>query len=88
MPRNIKGQKSISNKNTFTVATILFFAIPLVWSTAGCQTVKPYQRVYLNDENMQAGKKPVNTFNEHVHTYREGASGGGSGKSSGGCGCN
>lgn len=53
-----------------------------------CVTVKPYQRVYLNDESMQLGKKGIEKFDENVHTYREGSSGGGSGKSSGGCGCN
>lgn len=53
-----------------------------------CVAVKPYQRVYLNDEAMQLGKTQIDKFDENVHTYREGSSGGGSGKSSGGCGCN
>lgn len=53
-----------------------------------CVAVKPYQRVYLNDETMQLGKTGIEKFDENVHTYREGSSGGGSGKSSGGCGCN
>lgn len=53
-----------------------------------CATVKPYQRMYLNDESMQLGKRGIEKFDENVHTYREGSSGGGSGKSSGGCGCN
>jgi hypothetical protein len=54
----------------------------------GCRTVKPWQRNYLNDESMQLGKKPVEKFSTEAHTYREGASGGGKGKTSGGCGCN
>ena len=53
-----------------------------------CQTVKPYQRIYLNDDAMQMTKRPVEKFTSKVHTYREGASGGGRGKSTGGCGCN
>ncbi|MCF6406804.1 DUF4266 domain-containing protein [Chitinophaga filiformis] len=53
-----------------------------------CVAVKPYQRMYLNDESMQLGKRGIEKFDENVHTYREGSSGGGSGKSSGGCGCN
>lgn len=53
-----------------------------------CVAVKPYQRMYLNDETMQLGKTGIEKFDENVHTYREGSSGGGSGKSSGGCGCN
>jgi len=60
----------------------------LILSLQSCTTVKPYQRMYLNDENMQPGKAQIDKFDENVHTYREGSSGGGSGKSSGGCGCN
>jgi uncharacterized membrane protein len=55
---------------------------------ASCQSVKPYQRVYLNDHFMKLGKKSVNDFGEKALSYREGSSGGGTGKSSGGCGCN
>jgi hypothetical protein len=65
---------------TGTLAVLLFMQ--------SCVTVKPYQRVYLNDETMQLGKTGIEKFDENVHTYREGSSGGGSGKSSGGCGCN
>ena len=54
----------------------------------GCTSVKPYQRVYLNDAAMKAGKPAIEKFEEGAHTYREGASGGGNGKTSGGCGCN
>jgi hypothetical protein len=53
-----------------------------------CQSVKPYQRVYLNDHFMRLSKRQVDQFGEKVHAYREGSSGGGTGKASGGCGCN
>lgn len=53
-----------------------------------CQPVKPYQRVYLNDHEMQPGQAGARLFEENVQNYREGASGGGSSKTSGGCGCN
>ena len=53
-----------------------------------CTAVKPYQRKYLNDDAMQLSKRPIEKFSSKVHTYREGSSGGGRGKSSGGCGCN
>ena len=65
--------------------------IPLTIATVilgGCQAVKPYQRAYINDASMQTGKQPIKKFSGNMHTYREGASGGGRGKSSGGCGCN
>jgi len=69
--------------------SIVFAAvlIPMLINT-GCQTVKPYQRVYLNDENMQTGKQAIEKFAGNMHTYREAASGGARGKASGGCGCN
>jgi hypothetical protein len=53
-----------------------------------CKTVKPYQRAYLNDNAMQVNKKNIDKLSSDMHSYKEGASGGGRGKSSGGCGCN
>jgi hypothetical protein len=55
---------------------------------AGCETVRPYQRAFVNDASMQTGRQPIKKFSGNMHTYREGASGGGRAKSSGGCGCN
>jgi hypothetical protein len=67
-------------------AGILILA--LTGATTGCTTVRPYQKARLNDFNMRLGKTDIEKFDEGVHTYREGASGGGNGKASGGCGCN
>jgi uncharacterized membrane protein len=53
-----------------------------------CKTVRPYHRVYLNDNAMQINQKNVDKLSSSVHTYKEDASGGGRGKTSGGCGCN
>lgn len=69
------------------VKKLLLILIVLGMTTA-CQSVKPYQRVYLNDAEMKLGQRPSERFERNAMTYREGASGGGSGKSSGGCGCN
>jgi len=55
---------------------------------SSCQSVKPYQRVYLNDYFMKMSKRSIDTFGEKVQAYREGSAGGGTGKDSGGCGCN
>ena len=54
----------------------------------GCESVKPYQRMYVNEYEMQPGQPGSRRFEEQVQAYREGASGGGSSKTSGGCGCN
>jgi hypothetical protein len=53
-----------------------------------CESVRPYQRIYLNDHEMKPGQPETRRFEEQVQAYREGASGGGTSKTSGGCGCN
>jgi Domain of unknown function (DUF4266) len=63
-------------------------AIVTCWNLTGCESVRPYQRVYLNDYEMKPGQPGSRRFEEQVQAYREGGSGGGSSKSSGGCGCN
>ncbi len=73
---------------TITYRCFPAFVSAVILLAAGCKAVKPYQRAYLNDENMQVGKLPSEQFSGNMHTYREGASGGGGGKNNGGCGCN
>lgn len=67
------------------MAFLLVIGSTGLWS---CQSVKPYQRAYLNDHEMALGERDLNHFQQNIHAYREGATGGGSGKASGGCGCN
>lgn len=52
-----------------------------------CQTVKPYQRSYLNDSAMKMGLSKGAGVESYAQMIREGASGAG-GKNGGGCGCN
>jgi hypothetical protein len=66
----------------------IFIIMLIVISLSACATVKPYQRQYLNDANMQLGKAGIEKLDESAQSYREGSSGGGAGKGSGGCGCN
>ncbi len=54
----------------------------------GCASVKPYQKMMLNDEDMQLGPEPLSQYEDYYQTYREGAAGGSGGKVGGGCGCN
>lgn len=68
-----------------TLAVLLLATACILY---GCTEVKPYQRAYLNDAAMRPGKTDIEKFDNSVHAYREGASGGGNGKASGGCGCN
>ena len=53
-----------------------------------CVSVKAYQKMYLNDEDMKLASKTVETPETNFESYREGAGGANGGKVGGGCGCN
>ena len=53
-----------------------------------CVAVKQYDKVYLNDEEMQLSAKASERFETNFQVYREAASGANGGQSGGGCGCN
>ncbi|MDX5443413.1 MAG: DUF4266 domain-containing protein [Hymenobacteraceae bacterium] len=55
---------------------------------SSCETVKPYQKAYLNEEEMKLSARKVESFETNFESYREGASGANGGKVGGGCGCN
>jgi hypothetical protein len=76
------------NHVKYRSGVIFFLLTAIAASLSSCQTVKPYQRVYLNDHEMQLGPRASQKHDTNALTYREGASGGGTGKVSGGCGCN
>jgi hypothetical protein len=56
--------------------------------TTSCVAVKEYEKMYLNDEEMQLSFKSSERFETTFQIYREAASGANGGKSGGGCGCN
>ncbi len=53
-----------------------------------CSSVKPYQKTYLNDDDMALSSRSSEQFEVNFQNYREGASGANGGKTGGGCGCN
>jgi hypothetical protein len=57
-------------------------------SLPACVSVKAYQKMYLNDEDMKLATKRVETPETNFESYREGAGGANGGKVGGGCGCN
>jgi len=65
---------------------IIFVSIMVLSSS--CVAVREYEKVYLNDEEMQLGFKSAERFETTFQIYREAASGANGGKSGGGCGCN
>ena len=62
--------------------------LPFAATLPGCVSVKAYQKMYLNDEDMKLASKPVETPETNFESYREGAGGANGGKVGGGCGCN
>ena len=65
-----------------TLLGLLAAALP------GCVSVKAYQKMYLNDEDMKLASKTVEAPETNFESYREGAGGANGGKVGGGCGCN
>lgn len=53
-----------------------------------CAQLKPYEKRYVNSEEMNIGSDELEDLINNPKTYREGSQGGNSGKSGGGCGCN
>ncbi len=70
-------------KNCF----LCFFLLVCMLSVS-CQSVKPYEKIYLNDPDMSFSTRKTQQFESNFQTYREGSSGATGGKSGGGCGCN
>lgn len=67
---------------------IKLLSILLGLALANCTSVKPYQKMYLSDEDMDLAAKKIERMESNFELYREGAAGGNGGKVSGGCGCN
>jgi len=55
---------------------------------SSCVSVEQYQKMYLNDSDMELSEHKITTLESKAQTYREAASGANGGKSGGGCGCN
>ena len=69
-----------------TIGSLIFILSSLMLRS--CATVKPYQKMYLNQEDMELTSNKLEVFEENFQTYREGAAGAVGGKVGGGCGCN
>ena len=53
-----------------------------------CTTVKPYEKQFIKDPEMQMGDDAGKSFNKYVNSIREGSTEAGNKKGNGGCGCN
>lgn len=66
-------------------AVMILFLLFGAWS---CVAVRQYDKVYINDPDMQLGARASERFETNFHIYREASSGANGGKTGGGCGCN
>ncbi|MGB7842278.1 MAG: DUF4266 domain-containing protein [Salinimicrobium sp.] len=53
-----------------------------------CSAVKEYEKVNINDPDMELSLKSIDRFETNFQAYREAAAGANGGKTGGGCGCN
>lgn len=53
-----------------------------------CKPVKEYQKMRLNDAEMELSMRKGQKFENNFQLYREGSAGANGGKAGGGCGCN
>ena len=60
----------------------------IVFSLGSCVAVKEYQKMNINDPDMQLSSRKSTKFTSTFQVYREGSAGANGGKSGGGCGCN
>ena len=70
--------------------TLLFISLflGLAGILCNCTTVKGYQKMYLNDEEMMLSNRKIEIYESNFQSYREGAVGGNNGNAGSGCGCN
>lgn len=67
---------------------VIFQLFLLMVAMSSCVSVKAYQKMYLNDVDMELAAKKTESFETNFETYREGTAGANGGKVGGGCGCN
>jgi hypothetical protein len=66
----------------------VLLAMIVVFSAISCNTVKEYDKQYINDPEMKLSARSSERFETTFQVYREAASGANGGKTGGGCGCN
>jgi Domain of unknown function (DUF4266) len=75
----------MNTKKIFTPVTIV---VVVAYAAFSCSPVKEYQKMHLNDSEMELATRKTQKFESSFQLYREGASGANGGKNGGGCGCN
>ena len=70
------------------IKTQWFLWVLFILFCASCKPVQEYQKVYLNDPDMELSAHFCERFETNFQIYREATSGANGGKTGGGCGCN
>ncbi len=78
---------SVKN-NLSKMKKILLASFATLFLFSACTSVKEYQKMYVNDNEMKLSNRKSQKFEQAFQLYREGASGANGGKTGGGCGCN
>jgi hypothetical protein len=68
--------------------SITIFTLIIAASLFSCTPVKEYQKMYLNDSEMELAPRKSEYAETNFFQYREGGSGANGGRTGGGCGCN
>lgn len=68
------------------IKILMLIGVPVL--AMSCSSVKEYQKMNLNDSEMELAARKTQKFETSFQLYREGASGANGGKNGGGCGCN
>lgn len=63
-------------------------SVLVMFGLASCNTVKEYDKQYINDPDMKLSARQTERFETNFQVYREAAAGANGGKTGGGCGCN
>lgn len=80
---------SVGNKFYKRLPLTLFFVVAsILLSVTSCVPVKEYEKMYVNDYDMQLSNRPTEKTETYYLLYREGCAGANGGKTGGGCGCN
>ena len=70
------------------IALLFILAVFYAFGMSSCTAVKAYEKIKLNDSEMELSARKAEKFEQNSQLYREGSSGANGGKSGGGCGCN
>jgi len=82
---NHLSEQKATNRMTLRTSAL---GLLLVLLSVSCTPLAPYERIYLNDPEMQMGHTSADGFEHYIHSIREGATPASGAKTSGGCGCN